>query len=108
MTETICIVCPKGCILKAEENGAVTGHSCPRGEAYGREESRNPVRVLTSTVKISGALHPRCPVRTRYAVPKGQIFDTMRLLDGVTLAAPVREGASVAGPWAATRDMEEV
>ena len=38
MTELTCIVCPKGCRLKVdEENGfAVTGASCQRGIAYGK------------------------------------------------------------------------
>ena len=35
MTDLICIVCPKGCHLKVdEENGyKVTGNGCPRGAA---------------------------------------------------------------------------
>lgn len=108
MTGMICVICPKGCALKADESGAVTGHACPRGEAYGREELTNPVRVITSTVGISGAVHRRCPVKTREPVPKRLIFDTMRLLDGIELTAPVKEGSAVAGPWVATRDMEQV
>ena len=40
MKELICIVCPKGCHLKVdEENGcAVTGNGCPRGAEYGKNE----------------------------------------------------------------------
>ena len=37
-----CIVCPNGCEIEAEvENGqviSVTGHTCPRGEQYVRQE----------------------------------------------------------------------
>ena len=56
MKELICIVCPKGCHLKVdEENGcAVAGNSCPRGEEYGRNEILHPVRVLTSVVRMAG------------------------------------------------------
>ena len=43
MKELICIVCPKGCHLKVdEENGwAVSGNSCPKGAEYGRTELQN-------------------------------------------------------------------
>ena len=72
MKELVCIVCPKGCRLKVDEENdyAVTGNACPRGAVYGHGESKNPTRVLTSTVKITGGLYRRCPVKTDAAVPK--------------------------------------
>ena len=47
MKELICIVCPKGCHLKVdEENGcAVTGNGCPRGAEYGKNELLHPARA---------------------------------------------------------------
>ena len=43
-----CIVCPNGCEIEAEvENGqviSVTGHTCPRGEQYVRQELTAPAR----------------------------------------------------------------
>ncbi|MCL2031033.1 MAG: DUF1667 domain-containing protein, partial [Oscillospiraceae bacterium] len=114
-TSLVCVVCPKGCLLKAlKEDGdiRVTGQSCGRGEAYARDELTRPARVLTSTVKITGAPLRRCPVKTRSAIPKRLIFDAMRLLDAVELTSPVEEGTVVAGdiggtgiPWVTTRDM---
>ncbi len=94
MKELICIVCPKGCHLKVDdENGyTVTGNSCPRGAEYGKKELLNPTRVITSTVKIDGALYPRCPVKTDAPIPKRLIFDAMKLLNGVKLSAPVHTG----------------
>lgn len=94
MTQIICITCPKGCHLQVdEENGyQVTGNSCPRGEAYGKNELKNPVRTLTSTVRLSGARTPRLPVKSSAPLPKGKIFDAMRLLDSVTVKAPVAVG----------------
>ena len=66
MKELICIVCPKGCHLKVdEENGyAVTGNSCPRGAEYGKKELVNPTRVITSTVKVEGGALRRVSVKT--------------------------------------------
>ena len=97
MKELICIVCPKGCHLKVdEENGyAVTGNGCPRGAEYGRVELTNPTRVVTSTVRCAGGTHPRCPVKTDRAIPKGMMFDIMSALDEVELIAPVRVGQVV-------------
>ncbi len=94
MTELICITCPKGCHLKVDEKNdyAVTGNSCPRGAEYGRNELKNPKRVVTSTVRTNSAEHPRCPVKTNGAIPKGKMFDAMQLLNDVVLAAPVKVG----------------
>lgn len=97
MKELICIVCPKGCHLKVdEENGyAVTGNSCPRGAEYGKKELVAPTRVITSTVRVTGGLYPRCPVKTDAPIPKELIFKAMALLDSVELTAPVRVGQVV-------------
>ena len=114
MKELICIVCPKGCHLKVdEENGfAVTGNACPRGAEYGKMELTHATRVVTSTVRCAGGLYPRCPVKTDRPIPKGKIFEVMAALDGITLSAPVAVGQvvleNVCGTGAnivATRDM---
>ncbi len=113
MTELICIVCPKGCHLRVdEENGfSVTGFGCQRGEAYGRKELTDPTRTLTSVVKIEGAMFPCCPVKTSGEIPKGMIPQAMALLREVRLAAPVKIGDAVVHNicgtgvnWIATRD----
>jgi CxxC motif-containing protein len=94
MKELICIVCPKGCHLSVDEqNGyAVTGNGCPRGAQYGKKELTHPTRVVTSTVRIKGALHSRCPVKTDHDIPKELVFKTMALLNHVELEAPVHCG----------------
>ena len=94
MKELICIVCPKGCRLRVDENDGckVTGNSCPRGEEYGKIELTNPTRTITSTVAVRGAAHPRCPVKTTKPIPKGLIFEAMQELDGLELTAPVALG----------------
>ena len=43
--ELICIVCPKGCHLTAEqtaEGWQIAGYGCPRGQQYGVAEMTNP------------------------------------------------------------------
>lgn len=94
MKKLVCICCPKGCRLTVdEENGyAVTGNSCPRGEEYGKNEVRDPRRVITSTVRIDGAAYRRCPVRTSIAVPKALMFDIMKELEKADLKSGVKRG----------------
>ena len=115
MKELICIVCPKGCHLQVDETRdyAVSGNSCPRGAEYGKNELLHPTRVLTSTVKIKGGLHPRLPVKTTQAIPKELLFQAMKALDGVELTAPVTVGQVVVANLldtgadvVATRNME--
>lgn len=96
MKQVVCIVCPKGCRLSVDEkNGNVSGYVCARGEEYGRNEVINPVRTVTSTVKIAGSAYPRCPVKTSGAIPKELTERAVSLLDGVELHAPVSVGDAV-------------
>ncbi|MCL2122060.1 MAG: DUF1667 domain-containing protein [Clostridiales bacterium] len=112
MIELICIECPKGCRLKVEEDGSVTGQACARGLVYGREEARNPVRVVTSTVRIEGGVYRRCPVKTNGRIPKSLMREAVQALDELCLRSPVRAGqvvvANVCGAgvdFVAVRDM---
>lgn len=94
MKTVICIRCPIGCTLQVdEEHGyAVTGNRCEKGAAYGKDELINPMRMVTSTVRLVNAAEKRCPVRTSAAVPKAQMMEVMRALDTVTATAPVQMG----------------
>ena len=98
MTETIkeliCICCPKGCHLRVDtaNDYAVTGNACPNGAAYGKEELTHPTRIITSAVRITGGLYPRCPVKTAQAVPKEKMFSVMAALNTAALQAPVHTG----------------
>lgn len=91
MTELICIVCPKGCHLKVEEENGynVSGASCARGQEYGKIELTDPRRVVTSTVVINGAEHTRLPVKTDRAIAKKDVFKVMAEIDKASVIAPV-------------------
>ena len=97
MKQLICIVCPKGCHLNVDEqNGyAVTGNGCPRGAEYGKKELTHPTRVITSTVRIKGGNHSRCPVKTDCDIPKELILKAMELLNDVELLSPVQQGTVI-------------
>ena len=90
----ICINCPKGCELDVEKVGdevRVTGHTCPRGEVYGRAELVNPTRMVTGLVRVAGMRKP-LPVKTRTAIPKGKIDATLFAMHQATVQLPVRIG----------------
>ena len=92
-----CIVCPIGCRMEATraDDGTiteVTGNTCPRGKKYALSELTNPVRTLTSTIRIEGAAEEFLPVKTDAPIPKGKLFDAMKELRGITAKAPVTMG----------------
>lgn len=95
----ICIGCPLGCPMSVTLNEAgevekVEGFTCRKGDVYARKEVTNPTRTVTSTVKVAGAKkgEPTVSCKTKTDVPKEKIFDVMKDLKGVTVAAPIRIG----------------
>lgn len=90
MKEFICIVCPRGCHLRVDDNYNVSGNSCVRGEKYGKQEAIDPKRTLTSTVKIKSHLIKRLPVITSDDIPKDKVQEVVRYLDSVEVSAPIK------------------
>ena len=92
----ICIDCPLGCALTVEMEGsevkAVSGNTCPRGDAYARKEMTNPTRIVTSTVRVAGGRLAMVSVKTASDIPKGKIFDCVKALKDVEVKAPVKIG----------------
>lgn len=90
-----CIICPRGCQLTVSgesDNLTVTGHACPRGQVYAISECTNPVRTITSIVRVSNREDTMVSVKTAAPVPKGKIFEIMGLIRGTTVTAPVKIG----------------
>lgn len=90
MNEMICIVCPRGCHLKVRENLEVTGNFCKRGAIYALNELKNPVRMVTSTVKVGGGEINYVPVVTKDPIPKDKIFALMAEIKKVKVKAPIK------------------
>ncbi len=91
MQQFTCIVCPKGCMIVADDDG-ITGAGCERGNRYVQEEMKNPTRMLTSTVRLENSDLPRLPVKTSKPIPKSMIRRAAALLNDVTAVAPVATG----------------
>lgn len=92
----ICIGCPMGCPLVVtidhDEGVSVEGNTCKRGAVYGRKEVTNPTRIVTSTVRVSGGSISVVSVKTWEDIPKEKIFDCVKALKEIEVAAPVHIG----------------
>lgn len=104
-TETLkfnCTTCPSECLLTVEierdVNGnvarvrSVTGNSCPRGDKFAHQELTRPMRVLTTTVAVSGGDEVLLPVRTAEAIPLELHAQAMALIRGLVVNAPIHMG----------------
>lgn len=90
MKEFICIVCPKGCHLKVDDNYQVLGNGCIRGLEYGKNEARHPIRTLTSTIKVKNSKQDRISVKM--TIPKEKIFEVMEYLKTMEVSPPLYIG----------------
>lgn len=88
-----CLECPRGCRLSIDvDTHEVTGNVCPRGDAFAKAELTNPLRVLTTTVRIDSDTETMLPVRSKDGIPKAKLFDAMKVIQSVRAKAPVRVG----------------
>lgn len=102
-----CTTCPFECLLTVEverdadgavvEMRSVAGNSCPRGDKFAHQELTCPMRVLTTTVAVSGGDEALLPVRTAEAIPLALHAQAMGLIRGLVVDAPVRMGDVVLG-----------
>lgn len=97
-----CTTCPSECLLTVEverdadgavaEVHSVIGNSCPRGDTFARQELTCPMRVLTTTVAVSGGDETLLPVRMAEAIPLELHAQAMDLVRGLVIEAPIRMG----------------
>ncbi len=93
--QVICIGCPNGCLVTAERKGEdfeVTGNLCPKGRDYIINEFTNPVRTISSIIRIEGAQGDVVSCKTASEIPKGRIFEVMELIRHAKVKAPVEVG----------------
>lgn len=97
-----CTTCPSECLLtvevKRDADGAVVevrsvaGNNCPRGDKFAHQELTCPMRVLTTTVAVSGGDETLLPVRTAEAIPLALHAQAMDIIRGLVVEAPIRMG----------------
>lgn len=96
MKKTVtCIVCPRGCTMMCEIAGegiTVTGNACARGEKHAVGECTNPVRSLTSIVRVKNRTDTMVSVKSAAPIPKGELFAVMEKIRAASVEAPVAMG----------------
>lgn len=95
--ELVCVACPLGCGITVSigDNGEVlevTGNTCKRGDTYARNEVTAPARSLTTTVRVDGGKAYVVPVKSAGPVPKGMMFQCMKVINKASVKAPVKIG----------------
>ena len=89
----VCVVCPVGCEVDVVHDGSriisMEGNECEKSEEFVSQELIEPMRILTTTVRVEGSRWPVIPVRTDKAVPKRLFPPIMRQLRHIKLQAPV-------------------
>ena len=90
-----CILCPRGCTMTVTGepgNLQVSGNTCPKGLEYAINECTNPVRTVTSTIRVSDRKDTMVSVKTASPVPKEKMMEVMAALRSITVSAPVKIG----------------
>jgi CxxC motif-containing protein len=91
--KVICVTCPKGCTLQVTRDGKTilkVENGCKRGHEYAKQELTDPRRMVASSVRIQGALHPLLPVYTSAPFPKPRINELLGVLRKLEVVAPIR------------------
>ena len=89
----VCVVCPIGCEIDVVHEGgkivSMEGNKCEKSVEFVSQELIEPMRILTTTVRIQESRWAVIPVRTDKAVPKRLFPRIMRQLRRIELRAPV-------------------
>ena len=89
----VCVVCPIGCEIDVVHDGekivSMEGNKCEKSVEFVSQELIEPMRILTTTVRIEGARWVVMPVRSDKAVPKRLFPRIMKQLRRIRLRAPV-------------------
>ena len=112
-----CVICPIGCEIEVElqdsEVACMKGDKCVKGKEFVLQELEEPMRILTTTIRIKGAKWAMLPVRTDKPIPKRLLFSVIKELANIELQAPVkisdviiRDTAGTSANILATRNMK--
>jgi CxxC motif-containing protein len=101
-----CIQCPRGCQLvvevKSGKVASVTGNGCDLGPAWAKQEVEDPVRTLTTSVRVLRGAEELVSVRTEGPIPRRLLADAMAVARELRIEAPVALGRVVAENLAGT------
>jgi len=93
-----CITCPSGCELIITGSGAdmiVLGNKCKKGLEFAENETTNPTRTLTTTVRTMFPGVPVLSVRTDGEIPKAKLMTAMQELSQIVIEEELGCGDTV-------------
>jgi CxxC motif-containing protein len=94
--EITCIVCPIGCKILINTQGArqgiLKGNKCKKGIEYARSEVFDPRRMLTTSILVKHGEWPLVSVKSSQPVPKKDIFSVLKELKKTVVEAPINSG----------------
>jgi CxxC motif-containing protein len=76
-------------ITRDSDKIVVQGNACKRGEVYAIEETTNPSRTVTSTMRVHNGVKQLVPVKTANPIPKDKIKECMKEIKSITIEAPI-------------------
>ena len=102
-----CIQCPKGCRLAVTlaADGTVTAvadNGCDLGPVWARQEVEDPVRTLTTSVRVLRGQEDLVSVRTSGPIPRRRLAEALAVAKELRIEAPVALGRVVAENLAGT------
>lgn len=87
--EFVCTKCPMGCMLNLtiiDGEITVSGNNCKLGEKYGKSEYTNPVRILTTSIRIETKDGVKIlSVKTNNDIPKNKVFDCLEEVKKISI-----------------------
>lgn len=101
-----CVTCPIGCEIDVELQDSdvvsMEGSKCAKGQEFVLQELQEPMRILTTTIRIRGARWAMLPVRTDEPIPKRLLFRVIKELANIEMQAPVKVSDVIIGDIAGT------
>ena len=98
--EFVCIICPNGCRISAEYEGAniknITGDECPKGKDYVKNEITNPLRVFTGSVWVENGDFSLVSVKTSAPILKKYLKKIGEMTRRIKAEAPIEIGQIIA------------
>lgn len=96
-----CIQCPKGCrlTLGLRPDGtvaSVSGNDCEKGPPWAIQEVEDPVRTLTTSVRVLRGTEDLVSVRTSGPIPRRLLAEALAVAKELRVEAPVALGRTVA------------
>lgn len=91
-----CVNCPKGCHITVAMQDSkpvnITGYTCLQGKNYAMQEVVDPMRILTTTVKVNHGTCNVLPVISEKQIPLRLWQEAMEEVKKTVIEAPVIQG----------------